>query len=274
MKYIIFFVLSFFCIESTFAQTIQSSKDDDAFINIEMKLSDLEDTIKSITNATEQSNYNQAQLRRETSSIIQQLNYNIEELKKRQEENNKKMAQYELEMQNLKNITQLLKDDMTTSLKADMMTLQDNMLKLNDTMSTIATSEPLSLLDSNNIDNNILPNQPSDNLLITPTPTPTFKNEAQILYDEGIKSYNNNDFKESTNKFAELLKTYPDDENLYNSLYYLGLSLSKLGHQIESCQSFKTILDSEEANNIIKNNALLEFNNLNCNTMDTIIINE
>lgn len=266
MKYIIFyFLISIICVNEIKAEVIDTTTNgkEDIISSFELKLADLEETIKTLTKETEKSSYKQKRIKEDTSTKIKEINESIEEIKKSQYENDKKMAQYEIEMQNLKNITELLKKDMTESLKVDMATLQSNMIKLNDTMSTIATTEPLSLLDETNIIKDR--ENPSENLLIS-----NDENMNNIViekeveeYKQALMSYENQDYKNSALKFAEIIKNKKDDEIFYDSLYYLGLSLKNLEKQEETCGTFKFLLETK-ASEELKNKAKEEITILNC----------
>lgn len=245
-----------------------AQSDNEAISSIEENLVRLEEVLKNLTSKVEELNYQQKQVKKETANHIKDINLSINELREKERKREEKVKQYEEELQTLQNMTSVLKDDSSL--------IKKDISKLSDTVSSIATKEPVSLVDAKESKNKSdKENSIVEELLIeNNTSKATEKSEVDKkendVYNNANKSFLDKNYTESAIKYAEFIKAYPESKNFHNALLNLGISMKNLNKTNNACQAFANIINSKEnIDENIKASANKEFDKLNCKNLNS-----
>ncbi len=200
MKKLIIFTLFLFGFNSNvlFAQT----ENPDALSNINDSLDRIEIAITSLTSQSEDSIHKQKKSKNENDIMFKDLSFQIQELKNR-------ITVQEMEIQNLKNTVNMLKDR-----SSDTITNKDPAPINNDLLMPIAPQE----------------------VILTDTES----------FNKAMEKFNRRDYQNASIGFAENIKNFPEGENFYSNLLYLGISMQEMGIKNNACIAFEKIINANE----------------------------
>lgn len=260
MKLLIKFIfILFICCNFSFAA---QSSNNDAIIAMEQNLVRLEEVLRDLTSKVEELGYQQKKVKEETANHIKDLNFSLKELKERNQKIEDDAEKYNNELKML--------NDLTSSLKKDTSVIKKDIQELTDSLSSIATKEPVSLVDEKN--QNKSANAVSEELLITnekkEEPVKSNANESKD-FEDAQSFYKNNNFTEAAIKYADFIKKYPESKNFYLALLHLGISMKELEKVNSACQAFANIINSKEnIDSNIKSSANKEFEKIGCKNLN------
>jgi TolA-binding protein len=218
----IILALAALCPTGIRAQEIEAGEES-AAAKLESKFVKLEESMAALTAKVEEEAFEEKRRVRESETAAKDAAIRLEEMGAELAAAKKKIAAYDVEMENLRNTAAYLKDQITA-------------------LESRASGAPKAIgiaADAN-------PPKDDSALIVAPAPAPAPETPDDKAYKEAKKAFESKDWAAAAIAFADNMRDYPEGANFYNNLAGLGLSFAELGNGEKACKAFATITSAKE----------------------------
>ena len=216
----IMLALAALCPTGIRAQKIEAGEESDA-AKLESKFVKLEESMAALTAKVEEEAFKEKQRVQESLIAAKEAALKLDELSLDLAAAKKKIAAYEIEMENLRNTAAYLKDQISA-------------------LESRASGKPRAIGIADEA------NPPKDDAALIVAPPPPPETPDDKAYKEAKKAFEAKDWTGAAIAFADNMRDWPEGANFYNNLAGLGLSFAELSNAEKACKAFATITAAKE----------------------------